>query len=68
MRQIKNVVQVQGPNKWLILGVSVAHLLESSDLFFLEAGIVYNIFHWKYAADKKCSPGTRTKQVTYFRS
>ena len=30
--------------KWRILGVSLAHLVESRDLFFLEAEIVDNIF------------------------
>ena len=32
--------------KWLILGVSLTHLVESRDLFFLEAEIVDNIFQW----------------------
>ena len=30
----------------LILGVSLTHLVESRDLFFLEAEIVDNIFQW----------------------
>ena len=33
-----------GPKKWLVLGVSLIHLVESRDLFFLEAEIVDNIF------------------------
>ena len=33
-----------GPKKWVILGVSLIHLVESRDLFFLEAEIVDNIF------------------------
>ena len=32
--------------KWIILGVSLAHLVESRDLFFLEAETVDNIFQW----------------------
>ena len=40
------IVQVQGPKKWLILGVSLTHLVESTDLFFLEAEIVGNDFQW----------------------
>ena len=46
-----------GAKKWLILGVSLTHLVESRDLLFLEAEIVDNIFSIeyteKYAADKK---------------
>ena len=38
-----NIGQVIGPEKWLILGVSLTHLVE---LFFLEAEIVDNIFQW----------------------
>ena len=34
-----------GPKKWLILGVSLTHLVESRDLFFLEAEIV-DVFQW----------------------
>ena len=30
--------------KWLIIGVSLTHLVESRDLFFLEAEVVDNIF------------------------
>ena len=37
------IVLVPGPKKWLILGVSLSHLVESRDLFFLEAEIVDNI-------------------------
>ena len=40
------IVQVPGPKKWLILGVSLTHLVESRDLFFLEVEIVGNIFQW----------------------
>ena len=40
------VVQVPGPKKWLMLGVTLTHLVESMDLFFLEAEIVDNIFQW----------------------
>ena len=40
------VVQVSGPKKWLILGVSLTHLVESRDLLFLEEKIVENIFQW----------------------
>ena len=29
-----------------MLGVSLTHLVESRDVFFLEAGIVDNIFQW----------------------
>ena len=53
----QDIDQVPGPKKWLILGVSLTHLVESRNLFFLEAEIVDNIFQWdvlkKYAADKK---------------
>ena len=35
-----------GPKKWLILGVSLTHLVESRDLFFLKAEIIDNIFQW----------------------
>ena len=41
-----NLVQVPGPKKWLILGVSLIHLVEDRDLFFLEVEIVDNIFQW----------------------
>ena len=40
------LVQVPGPKKWLILRVNLTHLVESRDLFFLEAEIVDNIFQW----------------------
>ena len=40
------LVQVPGPKKWLILRVGLTHLVESRDLFFLEAEIVNNIFQW----------------------
>ena len=40
------IVQVPGRNKWLILGVSLTHLVESRNLFFLETEIVDNIFQW----------------------
>ena len=36
----------QDQKKWLILGVSLTHLVESRDLFLLEADIVDNIFQW----------------------
>ena len=29
-----NLVHVPGPKKWLILGVSLTHLVEGRDLFF----------------------------------
>ena len=32
--------------KWLILGVSFTHLVQSRDPFFCEAEIVDNIFQW----------------------
>ena len=35
-----------GPKKAFILGVSLTHLVESRDLFFLEAEVVDNIFQW----------------------
>ena len=35
-----------GQKKWLILGVSLTHLAESRDPFFLEAEIVDSIFQW----------------------
>ena len=35
-----------GPKKWLILGVSLTHLVESRDLFVLDAELVDNIFQW----------------------
>ena len=38
------IVQMPGPKKWLILGVSLTHLVESRYLFFLEVEIVDNIF------------------------
>ena len=45
------------PKKWLILGISLAHLLKSGGLFFLETEIADKTFQWifteKYAADKK---------------
>ena len=51
------LAQVPGPKKWLILGVSLTHLVESRDLFFLEAEVVDKIFSVgctkKYAADKR---------------
>ena len=34
-----------GPTKWLILGVGLTHLVESRDLFLLEAEIVDKIFN-----------------------
>ena len=40
------IVQVPGPKKWLILGVSLTHLVESRDLCFLEVETVDNIFQW----------------------
>ena len=40
------MVQVPGPKKWPTLEVSFTHLVESRDLFFLEAEIVDNIFQW----------------------
>ena len=40
------IVQVPGPKKWLISGVCLTHLVESRDLFFLEAEIADNIFQW----------------------
>ena len=40
------IVQVPGPKKWLILGVSLTHLVDGRDLFFLEKEIVDNIFQW----------------------
>ena len=43
---LENVPSVPRPKKWLILGVSLAHLVESRDLFFLETEIVDNIFQW----------------------
>ena len=48
------LVQVPGPKKWLILGVSLTHVVESRDLCFLEAEVVDNTgCTEKYAADKK---------------
>ena len=41
-----NLVQVPRPKKWLILGVSLTHLVEGRYLFFLEVEIVDNIFQW----------------------
>ena len=41
-----NLVQVPGPKKWLILGVSLTHFEEGRDLFFLEAEIVDKVFQW----------------------
>ena len=32
--------------KWLVLGISLTHLAERRDLFFLQAEIVGNIFQW----------------------
>ena len=40
------IVQLPGPKKWLILGVSLTHLVESQRPIFLEAEIVDNIFQW----------------------
>ena len=34
------------PGPWVILGVSLTHLVKSRDLCFLEAEIVDNIFQW----------------------
>ena len=42
--QICRIVQVPGPKKWLISGVSLTHLVENKDLRFLEAEKVDNIF------------------------
>ena len=51
------MVQVPGPKKYLIFGISLIHLVESRDLFSFEAEIVDNIFSVgcteKYAASKK---------------
>ena len=44
--QVKIIVQVPGPKKWLILGVRLTHSVESRDLLFFEAEIVDNIFRW----------------------
>ena len=38
------VVQVPDPKNWLILRFSLTRLVESRDLFFLEAEVVDNIF------------------------
>ena len=38
------IVQVPGPKKWLILGVSLTRLVERQRPIFLEAEIVDNIF------------------------
>ena len=35
-----------GPKNWLIPGVSSTHLVESRDLFILEAETADNIFQW----------------------
>ena len=43
---IRVIVQVPGLKKWLILGVSLTHLVENRDLFFIEAEIVENNFQW----------------------
>ena len=42
----RDIVQMPGRKKWLILRVSLTRLVESRDLFFLEAETVYNIFQW----------------------
>ena len=34
------------PKTWFILGVSLTHLVERRDQFFLEVEIVDNIFQW----------------------
>ena len=54
-----------GPKIWLIIGASLTHLAESRYLFFLEAEIVDNIFHWdvKYAADKSCDNMFQAKRT-----
>ena len=44
MNRKEFLVQVPGPKKWLILGVSLTHLVESRDLLFLEAEVIDNIF------------------------
>ena len=44
LQLVLRIVQVPGPRKWLILGVRLTHLVESSDLFFLGAEVVYSIF------------------------
>ena len=41
-----DLVHVPVPKQWLILGVSLTHLVETRDLFFLETEIVDNIFRW----------------------
>ena len=55
--QLDTSIQVPGPNKWLILAVSLTHLAESRDPFLLEVEIVHNIFSMGYTekcvADKK---------------
>ena len=40
------IVQVAEQKKWPILGIGLTHLVESRDLFFLEAELVDNIFQW----------------------
>ena len=40
------LVKVPGQNKWLILGVSLTHLVESRNMSFPEAELVDNIFEW----------------------
>ena len=52
---IRLLIQVPGPKKWLILGVNLTHLVESRDLFFLEADSWQHFSMGcteKYAADK----------------
>ena len=35
-KSVKRIVQVQGPKKWLILGVNLTQLVENRNLSFLE--------------------------------
>ena len=44
--RLAQFVQVSEPKKWLILGVSLTHLVERRYLFFREAEISDNIFQW----------------------
>ena len=48
MESVLTVITSPGARtkKWLILGVSLTHLVESRHLFFLEANIVDNNFQW----------------------
>ena len=51
------VVLVPGPKRWLILEVSLTHIVESRHLLFLEAEIIDNIFQWDVLTNMRLIKG-----------